>query len=425
MHFAVAANTAYNVTVNELLHAQSPSADPLISGEANSVKSLTMQYKAGVRYGIRVMKAEPNPDTRVEYLYDAVGMTPAKMNYTSEAFEYGSWEALLADICKPCMVNYDLTIRGELSLTDHTKYKDGTASGISDFATPANAMSVFKKWYLNLYEDDIYEYFLISNIKWDENYCDYHCYNELGAQEYMMLPMFAPSLDGTRLRSIAGKTRDGSRFYAANLGYAKANGAGWNLLAYSKLQFRNALLKIISKSTNSQASFGMGNNTGGVFPTGSMMTSGMFSGKNIVTAQVKVLWCEAPWAERSQYIVGMKANRKIGYFVKMKPPYDEIGAAGYTCAGMITVDRLLSESVIVKNVVSNELGCFPLVGKFSSPANENLYDCDAVIAQDSAEFTTYGATLVSTSKPASTGISSLEFFKEDYKSIYVGGSLSA
>ena len=35
--------------------------------------------------------SEPNPATRVEYLFDAVGMTPAFMDFTTGAFNMGTW----------------------------------------------------------------------------------------------------------------------------------------------------------------------------------------------------------------------------------------------------------------------------------------------------------------------------------------------
>ena len=43
------------------------------------------------RYGFRIKDAEANPSTRVEYLYDAVGMTPAYMDFSAGACNFGSW----------------------------------------------------------------------------------------------------------------------------------------------------------------------------------------------------------------------------------------------------------------------------------------------------------------------------------------------
>ena len=41
------------------------------------------------RYGMRINLLDSNPATRVKYLYDAVGMTPAGMNFAGGGFDYG------------------------------------------------------------------------------------------------------------------------------------------------------------------------------------------------------------------------------------------------------------------------------------------------------------------------------------------------
>ena len=43
------------------------------------------------RYGVKINKNDSNPDTRVTYLYDAADKNPAKMNYSSSAFDFGDW----------------------------------------------------------------------------------------------------------------------------------------------------------------------------------------------------------------------------------------------------------------------------------------------------------------------------------------------
>ena len=51
------------------------------------------------------IRATAEKKSRVTYLYDAVGMTPAAMNYTDGTFNYGSWGNV--EFVKnnyPCMV---------------------------------------------------------------------------------------------------------------------------------------------------------------------------------------------------------------------------------------------------------------------------------------------------------------------------------
>ena len=43
------------------------------------------------RYGMRINRLDSNPSTRVTYLFDAVGMTPAGMNFSGGGCDYGDW----------------------------------------------------------------------------------------------------------------------------------------------------------------------------------------------------------------------------------------------------------------------------------------------------------------------------------------------
>ena len=68
------------------------------------------EHKKAVRYGIKINKSDSGKKSRVTYLYDAVGMTPAAMNYTDGTFNYGSWGNV--EFVKnnyPCMVKFDGT----------------------------------------------------------------------------------------------------------------------------------------------------------------------------------------------------------------------------------------------------------------------------------------------------------------------------
>ena len=43
------------------------------------------------RYGLKINKNDSNPATRCTYLFDAVGKTPAGMNYATGEFDFGDW----------------------------------------------------------------------------------------------------------------------------------------------------------------------------------------------------------------------------------------------------------------------------------------------------------------------------------------------
>lgn len=71
-------------------------------------------------YGVHINGADSNPKTRVRYLADAVGMTPAHMNFTSGTFDYGSW-ANAFFMPKPCMLKTNGQVDYYLNENDLTK----------------------------------------------------------------------------------------------------------------------------------------------------------------------------------------------------------------------------------------------------------------------------------------------------------------
>ena len=139
-----------------------------------------VRIKGVKRYGMKINKNDSNPATRCTYLFDAVGMTPAAMNYSAGRFDFGDWgNVFFVKNNYPAMVKYDGTEDYKLDPNDHTKKADGkTASDVSNTAYGGNAMSVFDgsgdkgKIWLSQFEVGNYEYMIISNVQYDESYND-------------------------------------------------------------------------------------------------------------------------------------------------------------------------------------------------------------------------------------------------------------
>lgn len=93
----------------------------------------------GKIYGFTINASESDPAQAVTYIKDAIGMTPAKMNYSTGIFDYGSWEDAFF-MPKPCMLKSDGTVDYYLKPTDYTKKADGTASDVANTAYDGNAM---------------------------------------------------------------------------------------------------------------------------------------------------------------------------------------------------------------------------------------------------------------------------------------------
>ena len=91
-------------------------------------------------YGFRIDKNS----NEITYLEDAVGMTPAHMDYENGVFDYGSWENTFF-MPRPCMLKYDGTVDYYLDPDDYSKKADGTPSDIEDLSYPGNAMMEWGK----------------------------------------------------------------------------------------------------------------------------------------------------------------------------------------------------------------------------------------------------------------------------------------
>lgn len=307
------------------------------------------RVKGVVRYGMKINKSDSNPATRCTYLFDAVGKTPAAMNYTAGTFDFGDWaDAFFVKNNYPAMVKYDGTEEYKLNPDNYAQKEDGTASDVSNAAYGGNAMSVFDgsgdkgKIWLSQFEVGNYEYMVVSNAQYDESFNDDAYVREDGSHaEKLYYPMFGGSYDNTRIRSLAGKILMYNTSASTEITRAKANGTGWNIGSWSKRNLLNCLLKIMSKTDNSQAAFGQGQTTGyvndasvnyGHLATGTLMDKGQFYGYNDTTHEVKVFHIEKWWGNRWDRINGliMKGGNILA---KMTPPYNLTGD-GYSDVGI-------------------------------------------------------------------------------------------
>ena len=179
--------------------------------------------RSTVVYGFHIDSSESDPYAAVTYLKDAVGMTPARMNYLNGKFFYGSWEHVFF-MPKPCMVKYDGTVDYYLDPNDYDKKENGEVSAIGDSTLDygvkyqGNAMmewgnSEQQIWTKVLPDaDDPYSgSVFISNKQIDENYVAWPFVNNQGVLvNHFYTPIYNGSLtaykvDSTtyyRLRSI-------------------------------------------------------------------------------------------------------------------------------------------------------------------------------------------------------------------------------
>lgn len=288
---------------------------------------------AGV-YGFHIDGSNSNPETAVTYVSGAVGMTPAKMNYSTGKFDYGSWSDAFF-MPRPCMLRNDGTVAYYLDENDYTKKEDGTASDISNPSFAGNAMMEWgrdgqKIWYAVIPDKNrsssctVY----VSNTKINNKF---HAWSFIGwdgtLKDHFYTPIYNGSMYSSKLRSLSGRTVAQNNTAAQETTYAKANGDGWNTEVYCDIELINILLILMGKSLDTQTVFGVGNMSGyvstsnpGMLNTGTMNSRGLFWGKNASSTSdnsgVKVFGMENWWGNQYRRFAGL-ININGSYMVKM------------------------------------------------------------------------------------------------------------
>ena len=306
--------------------------------EENIRSAIPKEY---ILYGIKINKNDSNPATRISYLEMAEGMTPAKMDYTNDVFNYGSWnpdEIFFLQDNKPYMVNRDGTIEYELNENDYTLKADGTASDVSATDHRMNAMAKIPVVWLHQYEDNNYEYCYFCNVQLNENYHAYAHEREDGSvMDYIWLSCFDGSLISNKVRSLKGQTTMNSQTGTNEIAYATANGELWYTRSWSHRNLINMLLLLMGRSDDYQTTFGNGHYKDGssassLLKTGTLSDKGRFYGTNGSGKGMKVFHIENWWGNAWERIAGLM-NVSGTIRTKMTPKYNTTGD-GYVNTGV-------------------------------------------------------------------------------------------
>ncbi len=329
------------------------------------------------RYGFRVNLSDSNPDTRVEYLYDAIGMEPAFMDYTNSKFEYGDWKDIwFVKNNFPCMVTNEGFVDYKLDPTDYSIKEDGTDSDVANTSYNGNAMSAVPLCYVKRYTANGYRYIIFCESKYDDDYKAYaHTRKDGTVMPYAFYPIYKGSMVSSKLRSLSGQRPSQSTTASTEYSAAKANGSAWGIRPWMADELIADLLVLMSKSTNCQAKYGQGHTTDGssassLLDTGTLDDKGQFFGYSGTTSQVKVFHMEGFWGDRWDRETGFILDSgKI--YVKPTPE-----GAGYNFTGTgyteVSDVNICTSNGYVTTMVGNEYGSFPTaVG-----GSDATYECD-------------------------------------------------
>ena len=381
--------TTYTIADKSTLDSVTADVNKMIEvADEYIAETPTGPYKDVVRYGIKIKKSDSNPATRMTYTYDAVGMTPAKMNYTTGAFDYGDWAKVwFIKKNKPVMLKSDGTEDYELDHSDYSKKADGSSSDYNNINYNGNVMARIPLVYVSMSQDSNYEYITISNKKFDDTYkAIAHTKSDGSIVDNIYLACFKGNVHSSKARSISGRIDKDAYTISQWTNYATANGSGWNIGTWGQRMLINSLLWIIGRSDDTQTTFGRGNassysdstSTGGgnssyeyMIATGNLYNKGQFFGYNDNYHQVKIFHIEGWWGDRWNFIHGLMCVSGV-VKVSLIGPYNYTGSGYTTVSGPYT-----SGGGYTSTTMTNEYGRFATaVG-----GSETTYTCDYYYCQ--------------------------------------------
>ena len=358
-----------------------------------------IKKRIDICYGFEIDGSESNPSSAVTYIADAVGFTPAAMNYGTNAFDYGSWEDAFF-MPRPCMLKSDGTVDYYLDPDDYTKKEDGTASDIANTAYDGNAMMEWgrngRKIWLKIQpsSDGHSAKVWIANNQVDSKFHDYSFHNCKGeSAEHFYTPIYNGSVISSKMRSLSGQTVSKSLAGTAEITAAKANNPStdelWNIECFADRVLINMLLILMGKSLDTQTAFGQGANSGGseavndTFTTGVHNTKGLFYGTNsgAVSANtfgncVKVFGMENYYGFQWRRTNGLILNNGATKYKLTYGTEDGSSATGYNTDGTNYKDASVTPSGTSGGYIS--AAKFTEDGMFSDTmsGSASTYFCD-------------------------------------------------
>lgn len=340
---------------------------------ANTEKIIAGAKERPKRYGMRINRLDSNPATRVKYIFDAVGMTPAGMNFNGGGFDYGDWgDVWFVKNNRPVMLKTDGTVDYELDPNNYALKKAGGASAVANTSYGGNAMSEIPLIWVKRWSQNNYDFVVFCEEQYDDTYKAYaHTDADGNILPVTYFPMFEGAVINGRMRSLSGQTPTASQTDAQETTAAQQNGARWDKLSFSEITLMYEMCTLISCHTNSQTKFGNGCSSADAFlQTGTLNGKGQFFGSTGTNAAVKVFHCENFFGNYWKRLRGLLLINGT-YYVKPVPPYNSEGT-GYTNTGLTPSGT--SGGYCSRMEMASDIGRIPTVASGS----ETTYECDGL-----------------------------------------------
>lgn len=251
-------------------------------------------------YGVAIADNNTNPETAVTYTDNAIGTQ-----------ESSAWNKVYPfnDI-RPFLVKDGVEVV-ELNKSDFTKNISGGSVDITS-GTSGDVMIRFPKIWWKMYKADGNQYVKYATQQVDSTWKSLaHINSRTGVEcDYVYISAYLGYSDGSKLRSLSGKTPTVSTELATFRTLAQSNGANYNQIGFYQLTMLQILYLIRYKNLDSQTALGRGYVDGNTAKTntGGTNSKGMYYGETTGKLQMKFAGLEDFWGNCYYYIDGLKTN---------------------------------------------------------------------------------------------------------------------
>lgn len=341
----------YTVSVSDSGEYITPDAQT-VEASVNEANYCYMIYRT-VTYGVKIDLANSNPETAVTYTDDAVGFEKSYMDFTNDAFVWGSWQDKFPfNQIKPCLFKDGAVVK-YLNPNDYTKDINGNDAVIT--GADGDVMIEIPKIYYKLYKDENYQYIKISNTAQEGFCCLAHTYKGVEKSK-VYIGAYQAYYDGTKARSVSGVSATGSVSMNNWRTYAQANGTGYEQFYWHLLVLLQCLYVIQFKNLDSQSALGYSWCNQSDYSTGGGLNAkGMYYG-TATSGQMKFLGIEDFYGSRRTWIDGAYTGKKtltIADVTSSDMAYNGSGA-NYITAGYSG----LTTGGYIKSIIGSNLAGF-------------------------------------------------------------------
>ena len=369
--------------------------------DCNSYTNFSISLAYFVTYGVRIALNNSNPETSVEYINDAVGVTPGWNNWKNKP--------IFKDI-KPCVLK-NRVVQYYLNRDNYTQKETGGASTINS-TSAGNVMVEIPKIGYKMSNDSNYQYIWVTNELNKEGFCYLaHSLDSENDCDKIYIGAYLAYNSGNKFYSISEMSPTENINLTSARTYAQSNGTGYQLLSFYPLTLLQCLYTIIYKNLNSQDALGQGYVSSNVTNTGSTNSNTFCYGNpSSSTTHVKFLGIEDMWSSMMVWIDGLyldsNYNLKTAYknFNNNGNKYIEVGSGyfffmgyiskitGTNNGGFFPIQIKGSESTYYSDETTIDKDCCGIHGNFAGTKSRGIFATYGY--SYSSQYSNLGARLV-------------------------------